>query len=378
MKFQQNHTIGMVVLVLLSMHSCKQIRNVTDFIIQPTARDLYAREFNTIDTVRFNIWQNAYQKAKGDSLQIRLPYVEQGEHFTSRNVVYSYNVSLNEGGILHIVLDNKVSGFRSFIDVIKVNYDSSLTVARQNEIGENKLIVPIDETGTYRLLVQPELEAQGPFSLHIYSSPSFGFPVLGKDNKAIQSFWGALRAGGNRSHEGIDIFADRGTPVLAATPGRVTSTGEKGLGGKQVWLRTGVFGKSLYYAHLDSILVSTGKKVDLGDTLGFVGNTGNAKTTSPHLHFGIYKSGLGAIDPLPFVERTTIPTLSTMQNITKNVKISAKVANLRDTPNVHGLKLGETYQNDTLSLLGYTENWAHVKMQTGMKAFVHRSLIAMP
>jgi hypothetical protein len=59
----------------------------------------------------------------------------------------------------------------------------------------------------------------------------------------------------------------------------------------------------LYYAHLDEQLVSDGQRVRRGDTIGLVGNTGNAATTSPHLHFGIYAPG-GAVNPLPFVNPT--------------------------------------------------------------------------
>jgi hypothetical protein len=59
----------------------------------------------------------------------------------------------------------------------------------------------------------------------------------------------------------------------------------------------------LYYAHLDSQLAYEGQVVKVGDTLGLIGNTGNARTTPSHLHFGIYTSG-GAINPLPFVEAT--------------------------------------------------------------------------
>jgi hypothetical protein len=58
---------------------------------------------------------------------------------------------------------------------------------------------------------------------------------------------------------------------------------------------------SLYYAHLDEQLVSQGERVAKGDTIGLVGNTGNARTTPPHLHFGIYAAG-GAINPLHFVD----------------------------------------------------------------------------
>ena len=64
-------------------------------------------------------------------------------------------------------------------------------------------------------------------------------------------------------------------------------------------------GKSytLYYAHLDKQLVAEGQFVKKGETIGLVGNTGNARTTPAHLHFGVYTFG-GAVDPLPFVNRT--------------------------------------------------------------------------
>lgn len=363
-------------LFMVMIYSCKQIRKVTDVIVQPTARELYAREFENLDSLRFNSWQQAYKLAKADSLQIRLPYAEQGQYFKDRITVYSYNMYLNEGEVLNVEVENNVLGIRSFINLIKVNPDSSLTDEFHNKLGEHHAKVPIDETGIYKITIQPELNSQGMFSFQMYTSPSFGFPVHGKDNKAIQSFWGAVRGGGARSHEGIDIFAERGTPVVAAVDGMVSATGEKGLGGKQVWLRAGLFGKSLYYAHLDSILVSTGNRVTIGDTLGLVGNTGNARTTAPHLHFGIYKSGQGAIDPLPFVKKTERPDIERVLSAPKFIKVSAAIANFRNAPEVAGIKLGEVKRNDTLSLLGYTKDWAHIELLSGDKGFVYKSLVS--
>ena len=58
---------------------------------------------------------------------------------------------------------------------------------------------------------------------------------------------------------------------------------------------------TLYYAHLDEHRVRGGQCVEPGDTLGLVGTTGNAEGTVPHLHFGIYVPGEGAVDPYPFV-----------------------------------------------------------------------------
>jgi murein DD-endopeptidase MepM/ murein hydrolase activator NlpD len=108
--------------------------------------------------------------------------------------------------------------------------------------------------------------------------------------------WGARRSGGRR-HEGIDIFAPRGTPVFSTTRGIVTRVGVNRLGGQIV----GVLGPGLewhYYAHLEQFgSFREGDLVRPGDVLGYVGNTGNARETPPHLHYGIYRGG--AKNPYP-------------------------------------------------------------------------------
>jgi hypothetical protein len=95
------------------------------------------------------------------------------------------------------------------------------------------------------------------------------------------------------------------TPALAAADGVVRGVGVTSLGGKVVWLRD-EDGHALYYAHLDRQYVTEGQQVRTGDTLGFIGNTGNARTTPPHLHFGIYARGEGPVDPWYFVYRLPI------------------------------------------------------------------------
>ena len=93
---------------------------------------------------------------------------------------------------------------------------------------------------------------------------------------------------------------------MAAADGRITRVREGGLGGKTVWLRLDGAPVSLYYAHLDEQLTAPDARVRTGDTIGTVGNTGNARTTPPHLHFGIYGRG-GAVDPFPFLAAAATP-----------------------------------------------------------------------
>lgn len=149
--------------------------------------------------------------------------------------------------------------------------------------------------------VQPELLRGGDLRLDLRAGPSLRFPVAGADVSAMQSRFGAERDGGRRRHEGVDIFAPRGTEVVAVAPGIVTRVSDTGIGGRVVWVWNPARGLSFYYAHLDEQKVTPGTRVDSGTVVGTVGNTGNARTTPPHLHFGIYELGRGAIDPLFFI-----------------------------------------------------------------------------
>ena len=125
-------------------------------------------------------------------------------------------------------------------------------------------------------------------------------PVQGVSVRRMTDTWLAPRSGG-RQHKGQDIFAPRGTPVRSATEGIVTHVGENDLGGKVVFI-LGAGGRTYYYAHLDRHEedLSAGDLVTTNAVIGYVGNTGNARATSPHLHFAIFGTD-GAINPLPLL-----------------------------------------------------------------------------
>lgn len=114
--------------------------------------------------------------------------------------------------------------------------------------------------------------------------------------------WGAARSEGRR-HEGVDIFAARGTPVRATTRGVVIQVGTDRLGGRVVMV-LGPGRYRHYYAHLDRYGdVSVGEFIERGTIVGYVGNTGNARTTPPHLHYGVYAPMQGAVNPYPLLRR---------------------------------------------------------------------------
>lgn len=114
--------------------------------------------------------------------------------------------------------------------------------------------------------------------------------------------WGAARSQG-RTHEGIDIFAARGTPVRSTTKGVVTRIGENNLGGNVVGV-TGPGGVWHYYAHLDRYAENLRENswIEAGALIGYVGNSGNAAATPPHLHYGVYTRE-GAVNPYPLIRQ---------------------------------------------------------------------------
>jgi murein DD-endopeptidase MepM/ murein hydrolase activator NlpD len=128
-------------------------------------------------------------------------------------------------------------------------------------------------------------------------------PVVGVQPFDLYNSWGASRDGGRRRHKGIDIFAPKGTGIVAVVDGYISYIGEQPKGGLCLWLST-ENGTSFYYAHLDRWAAGLyeGMEVRSGDLLGYVGNTGNAKTTPPHLHFGVNDND-EMVNPYPILSK---------------------------------------------------------------------------
>lgn len=350
------------------------INKVADAFTNPTAREVYERGFKD-DKVKFDAWQSAFKDAHKDSIAVTLPYGEKGTFNPLQDLAYSYTVNLKEGEVLIAEVMRDSLNQNIFMDILELN-GSEYKPLKSAKANESMISYEPEKSGTYKVIIQPEMSSDSDFFISITKKPLYTtFPVAGKGNAAVMSFWGMERDGGKRSHEGIDIFAKKGTPVIAITDGMVSYAGERGLGGKQVWVRDGLFSASLYYAHLDAIKVQDGSRVKTGDTLGFVGNTGNAKFTPPHLHFGIYRN-YGAVDPLPFVY--TIENISQKQ-FSRNyksltLKVKAK-ANLRQGPSTEMPVIGTLGADDTLILLGQSKDWLHVQTSLGKKAFINKSLV---
>jgi peptidoglycan LD-endopeptidase LytH len=124
-------------------------------------------------------------------------------------------------------------------------------------------------------------------------------PVVGVSTSSLTDTWGESRSHG-RTHEGIDIVAPKGSLILVPLRGVVVHVGNSPRGGKYVMTAHGG-GERFYFAHLDRIArgIKKGKAIKEAALIGYVGNTGNASSTIPHLHFGIYDATDGASNPYP-------------------------------------------------------------------------------
>lgn len=137
-------------------------------------------------------------------------------------------------------------------------------------------------------------------------------PVAGVDRTALSDNWGDPRGDGDRSHEAIDILAPRGTPVVAAAPGRIEKLFTSDRGGLTVYVRSGDGRTIHYYAHLDAYRpgLAEGQALRAGDVIGTVGSSGNADPAAPHLHYEVKRMAPGegwwqgkAINPYPLLAR---------------------------------------------------------------------------
>jgi murein DD-endopeptidase MepM/ murein hydrolase activator NlpD len=282
-------------------------------------------------TAMGTMWIYNAQQSLQKVLPIKLPYQEKGYFSAEKVDAAAFQFNLLRGQKLQVKITRKPSaGFMIYADVWDATQTSDFKLLISADTLGNPIQLDADKTGNYILRLQPELLGSGEYAVEITAGPSLNYPLKAASKNQIQSLWGVGRDNNARRHEGIDIFASFRTPVIAVSSGKVTSVNTNNLGGKVVWLRPEGKDYTLYYAHLDEQNVTEGQTVNYGDTLGRMGNTGNAQGGPPHLHFGIYTSG-GAIDPLPFINPTiedvpkivtSLANLNTTMRTTSNIKLN--------------------------------------------------------
>jgi murein DD-endopeptidase MepM/ murein hydrolase activator NlpD len=341
-----------VILLSLTAASCDNLRRVAGDLLDhrpPRQRYVDALKNAGLGNAALAVdWVSAGERALREAPLVTSPHEEQGYLEPGEPAAIALRIRVRRGQ--EVTLELELPGDTSttlFLDAWSLDADSAnaFDLLEAADSGQRVLRLTPRREGDLVLRAQPELLRGGRFRATLRLAPTLAFPVQPGTERDIGSRFGAPRDAGARSHHGIDIFARRGTPVVAAAAGVVNRVNETPIGGKVVWLRD-VSGNSLYYAHLDSQAVSSGTRVDIGDTLGFVGNTGNARTTRPHLHFGVYRRGEGPVDPFWFVHRPR-------GNIPRLVADTSRLGHwIRPANDRARLLAGPTPSADTISALG--------------------------
>lgn len=323
-------------------------------------------------------WMAAARKSLHQPLTVNLPYKETGYFAAEKPAAAGYRFTARRGDRLSIkVTTVPATGILVFTELWATG--AAGEKPRLLEITDTttqQLEYEVENEAGFILRMQPELLKGVEYTLVVTTVPSLAFPVQSTGNPRIISFWGADRDGGVRSHEGIDIQAKFRTPALAAADGRVSSVSINNLGGKVVFMRPAGKNYNLYYAHLDSQMVSSGQAVKKGEVLGLVGNTGNARNTVAHLHFGIYALG-GAIDPLPFVnpDRPVVPAVSASLKMMNDYVRNSAAASLYAAPSAKGDVLLKLEANSPLLVVGATGSWYKVRLPDEREGFVAGSAV---
>jgi murein DD-endopeptidase MepM/ murein hydrolase activator NlpD len=297
---------GIAILLTASFISCS---TRSGLFVKKTPHELYGKRLTDAGlnkTVLGISWMNAAKNALQQPAIIQLPYKETGYFAAERPSAFGYRFQARKGELITITVMHDTShSLMIFADLWSMQDNGDAGMVKAADSVNQPITWEVKKDGSYILRVQPELLQSGAYTVTITTGPSLAFPVLRGENATVGSFWGASRDHGARKHEGIDIFGKRGMPVVAAADGYITSVRDGGIGGKVVFLHASGKDYTLYYAHLDSQTVREGQSVKTGEVVGLMGNTGNAKHTNPHLHFGIYTTG-GAVDPLPLLFLSTI------------------------------------------------------------------------
>jgi len=320
-------------------------------------------------------WTTAAERALREAPAVKAPHVEEAYLPPAEPAALALRVKARRGQ--RIRFETELPGDSVtlvFLEAWEVGTDSAATFRQvaTADSGERAISFEPRQDGEFVFRVQPELLRGGRLRMSLQVGPILTFPILNGRDRDVGSRFGAPRDGGARDHHGIDIFAPRGTVAVAAAEANVVRVETTARGGKVVWLRDRR-GNALYYAHLDRQHVSQGDQVTPGDTIGWVGNTGNAVTSPPHLHFGVYRRGEGPVDPWWFVhrppgEQPPLAADTTMLGAwTRTPK--DRIA-LRDRPDGRATQLGSMPRHTAMRVLAAVGDWYRVRLPDRTTGYV--------
>ncbi|MGQ0814572.1 MAG: peptidoglycan DD-metalloendopeptidase family protein [Gemmatimonadota bacterium] len=320
-------------------------------------------------------WSAAGRRALRERLSIRPSFRELLHFSPERATAVGYRLQLKRGQRVSIALERR--GASSLFTEVFEEIGPGEPIFRLVHSASARAVHVTFEArtdGPHVVRVQPELFGSGEVMVAVTTAAGHTFPVLGKNSRAIGSFFGDARDGGRRDHEGIDIFAAAGTSVVAVAPGVISAVNHTPIGGKVIWQHDPQRNVTYYYAHLRTQNVRAGARVQAGDVIGTVGNTGNARTTPPHLHFSVYKPGRAAIDPVPFlydqpgdVARPLLVDLGALGDMRTT---TASRVTLRREPSAAAAAVATLSGRQDVYVVGGVHNWYRVQLEDGRGGFL--------
>jgi peptidoglycan LD-endopeptidase LytH len=343
----------------------------------PASHEDFARRVESTGlskTIMGQRWLDAANVALSEPLPVVLPYAESGGFLAHNAGAQGLMFEAMDGQTLHLRFNRRGDpAGRVYVELFYAR--EPLEEARHVRLrglgpADSKLELELPYDGKYIVRLQPELLVDVLYDLRLELDAAVPFPVQVERN-AVGSFFGDPRDAGSRLHEGIDIFAPRNTPVVAVAAGRAyTRTTPRG--GNVVWLRTA--DRSYYYAHLEKAAFSGRRSVEAGEVLGYVGNSGNAITTPPHLHFGVYRRGRGAMDPLPrLAARVFQEPPETLEFPPRHVRTHAGKLNLRAAPDTTSDVLEQLNAGSVVRASAIRGEWLRVTTPGNLSGWIHRN-----
>ncbi|HTV02213.1 MAG TPA: M23 family metallopeptidase [Luteitalea sp.] len=319
-------------------------------------------------------WLQAGEQALTRPAPVTLPLAESGyfEAATPSAAAWRFDLPRGRRLVVDVQLDAAAPA-RLFVDLFTIADDGTASRVRSLPAGSTTLTYDAERDGVIVVRVQPELLRRGRYTLTQRTLASLAFPVQGLTARAVQSAFGAERDAGRRTHEGLDIFAARGTPVLAVGSG-IARPDTNALGGTVVWLHQPDADRTFYYAHLERWAFESAQMVTAGDVLGYVGNTGNARTTSPHLHFGIYSRG--AVDPAPYLrEDDPVPVVPPAPLLGTPVRVTTTRATLREGPAPSAASVRAVPRDTLTRVVGASARSYRVHLPDGQIGYLDRTAV---
>lgn len=323
----------------------------------------------------YRAWNEAGRRALRDRLGIK-PSFREVLHFPAdRPTAVGYRLELRRGQQVTITLERRrdAAVFAEVFEEIGPGEPVFRLVHSANGRA-TRFSYEARTDGPHVLRLQPQLFETGEVAVTVATAAALTFPVTGRTRRAIRSVFGDPRDGGRRSHEGIDIFAPAGTHVVAVAPGIITNVSITPLGGKVVWQHDPARGVDYYYAHLSTQHVRRGDRVQAGELIGTVGNTGNARTTPPHLHFSVYRPGRAAIDPVPFIydqpSDIIFPVLADLKVLGELRAPRASRVSMRREPTADAANVTTLGPAHDVRIIGGVRDWYRVQLDDGRAGFV--------